>query len=113
MPAEQQLNRNESDYAKTSASQYLSERGDKSSAEKRVFRLILRSEENNGTKLKAALEGDLAKIDVTTILDRQGHSPLSYAVYKEKAAAVRVLLEYIHGIEEGSKAVATNYCVLD
>ena len=78
-----------------------------------MFRLILRSEENNGTKLKAALEGDLAKIDVTTILDRQGHSPLSYAVYKEKVAAVRVLLDYIHGIEEGSKAVATNSCLLD
>lgn len=41
------------------------------------------------------------KIDLTVLVDRQGHSPLSYAVYKEKAAAARVLLEHVRYVEGG------------
>ena len=104
---------NQSGATKTSVSQYLSERGDKTTAEKKVYRLILRSEENNGAKLKAALESDLAQLDLTSLVDRQGHTPLSFACYKEKAAAARVLLEYVQATEGGSKVLGTGSMVLD
>jgi len=37
---------------------------------------------------------------VTSIFDRQGHSPISYAVYKEKDAAARVLIEHVAMAEQ-------------
>ena len=62
-------------------------------------RLILRSEETQGQKLREALEGELAKIDLKTLVDRNGHSPLTYAVYKEKEWAARVLIEHVKNLE--------------
>ena len=53
-----------------SAREYLSERDDKQATEKRVFRIIFRSDETNGAKLREALQSELSKIDLTSIVDR-------------------------------------------
>lgn len=58
--------------------------------------MILRSAENNANNLKAYLAlQSYGKLDLTGFFDRQGYSTLSYAIFKERPLAVKVLLEHI------------------
>ena len=57
-----------------------------------MFRMILRSEESNGLKLHDMLQNELGRLYLTSFVDRQGHSALTYAVYKEKSAAARIII---------------------
>jgi len=82
-----------------SAREYLSERDGKQSSEKRIYRLILRSEDSEAQKLRDFLQSEHGRLDITCLFDRQGYSPLSYAVYKDKTHAARALLEYVRTTE--------------
>ena len=66
------------------------------------------SEETQGQNLREALEGELANVDIRTLICRNGHSPLTYAVYKEKEWAARVLLEHVRNFEVQNDAIASD-----
>lgn len=83
-----------------SAKDYLSERQAASgSDEKRIFRMIYRSHESNARKLALFLEQSKGKVDVTSMVDRQGFTPLNYAIFKEKSSAARALIDHVRSLE--------------
>ena len=67
--------------SRRSAKDYLS---DRNNDDRRVFRLILRSNENNAQNLRSFLVKSQSSLDLTGIFDRQGYSTLSYAIFKER-----------------------------
>jgi ankyrin repeat protein len=71
--------------SKKSARDYLSDRQSSSATdEKRVYRLITKSDLNKGQKLKEFLDAIQGRFDITSVVDRSGFTPLSYAIFKDK-----------------------------
>jgi len=60
--------------------------------EKLVFKYIQRMEPH---ELKAHLENNRDRMDVTNIYDRSGYSPLHFAAYKNSDKLCEVLCEFI------------------
>ena len=82
-----------------SARDYLSEHTGYDRDDRKIFRLILRSSENRARKLIEFLREAKSRLDLTTIVDRQGYSPLIFSIFKDRSLAAKILLDHVKVVE--------------
>ena len=82
-----------------SARDYLSEHTGHDRDDRKIFRLILRSSENRARKLIEFLREAKSRLDLTTIIDRQGYSPLIFSIFKDRSLAAKILLDHVKVVE--------------
>ena len=82
----------------------MNERQGDPSQDKKIYKLILQSNRDEGLKLRHYLQGQhqrANKLDVTGIRNHTGFTPLSFALYKERPVAVEILVSYVEMLEGG------------
>ena len=93
--------------SKTSARDYLSERTGYDRDDRKIFRLILRSSENRARKLIEFLKEAKGRLDLTTIIDRHGYTPLIFSIFKDRSLAAKILLDHVKVVENAQNPELT------
>ena len=90
-----------------SARDYLSEHTGYDRDDRKIFRLILRSSENRARKLIEFLKEAKGRLDLTTIIDRHGYTPLIFSIFKDRSLAAKILLDHVKVVENAQNPELT------